>query len=104
MGEQITIIRPFLDRYGFGGVIEMALLVYLGSFLLISVAYYFLYFRPYLDPVPLRETHRHALRFSLVVLFVYLVWSDRIWGLLGGGWQALKDLLFWIRTWVTPER
>ncbi len=82
-----TVVRPFIDRFGYSGILELFLFVYLGSFLAISLIFYFLYFRPIMDPAapgnPIKEAHRYALRFSLVVLFIYLVWSDRLWLLLG---------------------
>lgn len=90
-GEQeqqdvFTVIRPFIERFGYMGVVDVFLFIYLFSFLSISLIFYFVYLRPIKDPAPLklpiRETHRYALRFSLTVLFVYLVWSDRLWPLL----------------------
>jgi hypothetical protein len=91
----ITVIRPFIDLYGYRGIAETFLFIYLGSFLFISALFYFVYYRPTLDPMPLRtplrETHRTAIRFSLTVLFIWLVWTDRLWAL-------LSDLVGWGRT------
>jgi len=79
----VTVVRPFIDRYGYTGVLNVFLLIYLGSFLAISFIFYFLYFRPMMDPLPvktrIKETNRYALKFSLAILFIYLVWSGRFW-------------------------
>jgi len=87
------VIRPFLDQYGPIGIVDVFLFIYLGSFLIILMIFYFVYYRPLVDPFPLksplRETHRYALRFSLVAVFIYLVWSDRLWPLL----QSVVDLI-----------
>lgn len=77
---------------------DVFLFIYLGSFLIVSLIFYFVYYRSLSDPLPLKaplkESHRYALRFSLVVLFIYLVWSDRLWPLVRGGadwlWGVLK--------------
>ncbi len=99
-----TVIRPFIERFGYMGVVDVFLFIYLFSFLSISLIFYFVYLRPIKDPAPLklpiRETHYYALRFSLTILFVYLVWSDRLWPLLDGGVKLLGRLAAELRAFV----